>query len=64
MTDEEYKNHFKIERSFMEMETKKILFIKLKEMAEATPEDFEYSRNDYALFCSIMGNIAKTILDN
>lgn len=65
MTDEEYKANmqkFEIERNFMERETKKILLNKLKEMAEATPKDFEYNGNDYAMFCSMMGQVAKVIL--
>ena len=62
MTDEEYKNRLELERSFMERETKKILFTKLKEMAEVTPDDFEYGCNDYAMTCSVMAEIAKVIL--
>ncbi len=62
MTDEEYKNRLELERSFMEIEIKKILFTKLKEMAALTPDDFEYSCNDYAITCSAMGEIAKVIL--
>lgn len=62
MTDEEYKNRLELESCFIEVEAKKILLNKLKEMANATPKDFEYNGNDYAMFCSMMGQVAKVIL--
>ena len=49
----------------MEIETKKILFTKLKEMSEIKFEDCAYNcgNNEYAVTCSAMGEIAKIILD-
>ena len=60
MTDEEYKNRLEIERSFMEIETKKILFTKLKEMSEIKFDDC--ADNEYHEICKAMNEIAKTIL--
>lgn len=65
LTNEDFNEkarNLELESCFIEVEAKKILLNKLKEMADATLKDFEYNGNDYAMFCSMMGQVAKVIL--